>query len=94
MSDRTYWDLSRAERDILLAIGAGDTPNGQEIKSQISGLRDETAAPATPTLYGSIDSLGRKGLIDTVELNGRSNGHRLTDAGESALQTLRNTINT
>lgn len=94
MSYETYWDLSRTERDVLLAVGAGDTPNGQEIKSQISGLRGETAAPATPTLYGSINSLGRKGLIDTVELNGRSNGHRLTEEGESALQTLRNTINT
>lgn len=94
MSYMTYWDLSRTERDILLAIGANDTPNGQEIKSQIGGLRGETAAPATPTLYGSIDSLGQKGLIDTVELNGRSNGHRLTEDGESALQTLRKTINT
>jgi len=79
----TFADLSRSQRDILVATGITEgrdvEANGLEIKSWALGYLGEDINHGT--LYPRLDELVEMGLVEKGEIDGRTNEYRVTDKG-------------
>jgi DNA-binding PadR family transcriptional regulator len=80
-----FTSLSGFQRDILFVISGLETPKGLEIKDGLEKIyRGEIN---NGRLYPNLDTLAEEGLIDKIELDGRSNGYELTQTGRASLLT-------
>lgn len=84
MSDR-YHELTRAERDHLVAIATADTsPSGTAVQKRVERLRGGER-PSNNTTYRVLDALEADGLVEDSDPNGMAKAWRLTDDGGAVL---------
>lgn len=86
MSDR-YHELTRAERDHLVAIVTASTPpSGAAVQTRVERLRGGER-PANNTTYRVLDDLEANGLIEDSDPNGMAKAWRCTDDGRAVLDS-------
>jgi len=83
-----FTSLSGFQRDILYVISGLETPKGLEIKDGLEEIYTEEIHHGR--LYPNLDTLAEEGLVDKIELDGRSNGYELTQTGRASLLTRHN----
>ncbi len=79
----TLADLTAFKRDVLWALAAEGEQKGVDIRL---GLEDYYDKPVNHgQLYPNLDDLVDAGFVDKEEIDGRTNGYSLTEAGRRAL---------
>lgn len=97
-TEADWTDLSGFQRDAVVSLAilehsgdhAYDRPHGQAIKDRAEALRDEDINHGQ--LYPNLDEVIEHGFIEKEPLDKRTNGYRLTEAGEAALEDHRETV--
>ena len=93
-SDETTWyDLLGFQRDLLLVaadVDGEELPKGLTLMSR---LEDRYSDPINHgRLYTNLSDLEDEGLIETEEIDGRTNAYRITDRGRELLSEQRDTL--
>ncbi|WP_050032273.1 helix-turn-helix transcriptional regulator [Halorubrum halophilum] len=93
-SDKTTWyDLLGFQRDLLLVaaeVNGEELPKGLTLMSR---LEDRYSDPINHgRLYTNLSDLEEEGLIETEEIDGRTNAYRVTDRGRELLTGRRTAI--
>lgn len=84
-ADVSPTDLNAFQRDLLAAAAShDDEPSGQDLAATLELAFDyDDVAPGQ--LYPSLEKLVRLGLVERGRIDGRTNSHAVTDAGEALL---------
>jgi len=89
----TWYDLLGFQRDLLLVAAEVE---GEELPKGLTLLRRLEARYSDPInhgrLYGNLSDLEDEGLIETEEVDGRTNAYRITALGRDLLSGHRDTI--
>ncbi|MDZ5812394.1 helix-turn-helix transcriptional regulator [Halorubrum sp. AD140] len=90
-SDETTWyDLLGFQRDLLLVAAEVD---GEELPKGLTLMRRledrYSVAINHGRLYTNLSDLEEKGLIESEEIDGRTNAYRVTDRGRELLSRHR-----
>lgn len=86
MSDLSYHELTRSERDFLTAVGS--TPadaTGRDVADYIQGLRCGER-PGDNTTYAVLERLVSYDLVHRADSESRGNRYQLTEEGYYVLR--------
>jgi len=92
VSDATYHELTRIQRDYLVAVArTPEDANGTQLTDHVESLHG--VRPSNRTVYDTLDLLADAGLVDKSN-GGRGSGNRyeLTDDGRRVLESAADTI--
>ncbi len=78
-------DLTGFQRDLLFVIAGLESPNGQEIKSELEDSQEREILHGR--LYANLDTLVEDGYVEKGEEDGRTNQYTVTERGKEAIAT-------
>ncbi|MFB6185226.1 MAG: helix-turn-helix transcriptional regulator [Haloarculaceae archaeon] len=79
------YELTGFQRDLLFVINSLGPANGQEIRERVETSRERTLSRTR--LYGNLDELAARDLVEKTYTGGRTNLYVATDRGRNALRT-------
>ena len=92
-NDTTWYDLLGFQRDLLLVaaeVAGEELPKGLTLMRRLEGRYSDPINHGR--LYTNLNDLEEKGLIESEEVDGRTNAYRITDRGRDLLATRRGVI--
>ena len=92
-NETTWYDLLGFQRDLLLVAAEVDGEELPKGLTLMARLEDRYSDPINHgRLYTNLSDLEEEGLIESEEIDGRTNAYRVTDRGRELLAGRRDSI--